>query len=406
MNTTDLLRTLQSSTMFHMSLGSKELFHSNFLHWISIVEWKAFLYIMHGLADVEKFWWEDEYCPDKNNLEVRRESQNFDLSIYILIEEKEEKQKWIPVLVLENKVKSIPYKKQLERYEEKAKKDWRKKDWNNHGNRVISFILLSLLKDLPEDILPVEQTNSSGPKCIWTNKSYNDLSVLLSENAVVSSFENLNKEVLIDYTQFISSLDKLANDDWKIKDSDCWEVIYPWKQKQRKYTDDPYVKLRIHDLWEKIHYEQLLKFLMDKLKKENVRITQDRDEYKNQKDKIVLCSSGYAHNIGLFEAWVKNGIEDYIIQVQGDSYHRGYVCAEGTHLEELKDSYFLRKMEEFEFSYKEGKDGKKSLYSFKDSNRTKVFYYSKAVIDDKTLIETIIDAMCEDIKSLLGIGHT
>ena len=102
------LKTLQDSTMFHMSLGSKELFHSNFLHWISIVNWNAFLNIMHGLTDVEKFWWEDKYCPDKNNLEVRRESQNFDLSIYILIEEKEEKQKWIPVLVLENKVKSIP----------------------------------------------------------------------------------------------------------------------------------------------------------------------------------------------------------------------------------------------------------------------------------------------------------
>ena len=112
------VRNLEGSTMFHMSLGSKELFHSNFLHWISIINWDVFLMIMHGLADVKRFWWEDSYCLDKNNLEVRRESQSFDLSIYILIEETtgEKKQKWIPVLVLENKVKSIPYKEQLRIY--------------------------------------------------------------------------------------------------------------------------------------------------------------------------------------------------------------------------------------------------------------------------------------------------
>ena len=188
------VRNLESSTMFHMSLGSKELFHSNFLHWISIINWDVFLMIMHGLADVKRFWWEDSYCPDKNNLEVRRESQSFDLSIYILVEkakrgEKEETQKWIPVLVLENKVKSIPYKKQLERYKEKAKKEWRKKDWQD--GRYITFILLSLWQDLPDDILPSGQTNSSGPKCNWTNKSYFDLSGLLSKENVHSYFENL-----------------------------------------------------------------------------------------------------------------------------------------------------------------------------------------------------------------------
>ena len=396
------VRNLESSTMFHMSLGSKELFHSNFLHWISIINWDAFLSVMHGLASVEKFWWEEIYCPDKNNLEVRRESQSFDLSIYILIEETtgEKKQKWIPVLVLENKVKSIPYKEQLRIYEEKAKKEWRKKD--RKEDRYITFILLSLWKDLPKDILPVKQNVVLNPESRWTIKSYDDLSRQLSN--VDSKFTDLNKKVLVDYTNFISSLDNLANSAWKIKDSDCWGVIYPWKQ--RKYEEDPYVKLRIHDLWEKIHYEQLLKFLMDKLKEKNVKITQDKDEYKNQKDSpIVLCSSGYAHNIGLFEVWVKNDDEDYIIQVQGNSYHRGYLCGEGTNLEDLRCSYFLREMKGLEFSYKKKKVGGESLYSFKDSNRTKVFYYSKAEIDSGTKISRIIEAMCDDITQLSEKNH-
>jgi hypothetical protein len=91
--------------MFHLSLGSKELFHSNFLYWLSIVDRDAFLSVMHGLAKVEKFWWEDSYSQD--NIEVRRESRNFDLSIYVkTYTEKSKKgeirevETWIPVLVL------------------------------------------------------------------------------------------------------------------------------------------------------------------------------------------------------------------------------------------------------------------------------------------------------------------
>ena len=109
----EYLKELRDSTMFHMSLGSKELFHSNFLHWISIVNWDAFLQIMRDLAGLKKdevFWWEKEgvldchekpYHTDNNNIEVRREFHNFDLSIYILdSEEKHAK---------ESKIKVIPY---------------------------------------------------------------------------------------------------------------------------------------------------------------------------------------------------------------------------------------------------------------------------------------------------------
>lgn len=408
----ECVKALKDSTMFHMSLGSKELFHSNFLHWISIVNWDAFLSVMHGLADVKEFWWENEavkdfrdkpYHPNNNNLEVRREHNSFDLSIYILVEkekkgEKKETQKWIPVLVLENKVKSIPYLEQLKKYQEKAKKEWRKKDCKE--GRYISFILLSLWKDLPEKISPGQETNPVYPKCSWTKTSYSDLTDLLKN--VHSYFENLNKSVLEDYTKFISSLDNLANNDWIITEEKLWGAIYPWKE--RKYEDDPYVKLRIHDLWEKIHYEQLLKILIEKLNSQNVNITQDKDVYKKQENgPIVLCSSGYAHNIGLFEVWIKNGDDDYIIQVQGDSYHRGCLSKkQGKELERLRNGYFLRKMCSFEFKYKENG----SLYSFNDNNRNKVFYYTKADIDPKTEISRIIEAMCEDITYLIKNKNT
>ena len=83
-NYTEYTKQLRDSTMFHMSLGSKELFHSNFLHWISTVNWSVFLDIMHKLADTEHFWWENDFNPENHNIEVRREYHHFDLSIYIL----------------------------------------------------------------------------------------------------------------------------------------------------------------------------------------------------------------------------------------------------------------------------------------------------------------------------------
>ena len=42
---------LRSSSMFYMSLGSKELFHSNFLQWLSVTDWKFFIKIMHTLSN-------------------------------------------------------------------------------------------------------------------------------------------------------------------------------------------------------------------------------------------------------------------------------------------------------------------------------------------------------------------
>ena len=180
------LECLEKSTMFHMSLGSKELFHSNFLHWLAENYWDFFIEVMHKLAGLESFWWENVngpngkiYSQNNNNLKVLRENRNFDLSIYILdseiVDEEEKKQIWIPVLVLENKVKSLPYKEQLDSYTKKAFEEWKRgskignidcqkeqavkdKSYKWTPENGITFILLSLLSsDLNDRDLEKEQ---------------------------------------------------------------------------------------------------------------------------------------------------------------------------------------------------------------------------------------------------------
>ena len=318
--------------MFHMSLGSKELFHSNFLHWISIVNWDAFLKIMHGLADVEKFWWEDEsvkdfrdkpYRPDNNNVKVFREHRNFDLSIYILdsetykdetknsnnngiaddgntteyahdLEGKEKIQKWLPVLVLENKMKSLPYVAQLEGYTQKAFEEWANiikekalkssyKELTVSGNDQysITFILLSLMQT---KLAQYEFENTKAGKrpiftlnlkSTWKHKIYKDLLNQLEKEINTNKFTGLDRCILIDYYKFVDALVNLA-ENWKINSGNSYRSqIYPWNSnalgtKEKREEINKYKELRIHDIHEKLLYNQLLQMLEGELNNKKI----------------------------------------------------------------------------------------------------------------------------------------
>ncbi|MBR6892945.1 MAG: hypothetical protein IKN15_06890 [Bacteroidaceae bacterium] len=400
------LNDLRNSTMFHMSLGSKELFHSNFLHWISIVNWDAFLQIMHDLAGLEKdevFWWEEtncdvegykgKYCPDNNNIEVRREYNHFDLSIYILDSEKKSKKKsqteenekfdsegniltrkWIPVLILENKMKSLPYEEQLERYTKDAFDEWRTgknqdvefKDaknkcgteksiaWNtNYG---INFILLSLIdnnSELGKEVKPIfyYYNKSVDISFKWIHKSYDDLKNNLERTLHYEGFkEGLNKSIVEDYHKFIKALYNLASNCWEIDlDKSYRYQIFPWDindkdAKAKRNEIEKYKKLRIHDIHEKLLYDQLLSMLEQELKqvlnnKNRPFCRYSKELIQAQKDKIdelertrLFTNLSYAHGVGIFEVqyilskdFKPIGTNDkelfkLIIQVQGDRY--------------------------------------------------------------------------------------
>lgn len=126
---------LKTSPMFKLSLSSKELFHSNFLEWLSNVDQDAFKRLILYMADLEEgYEWPEVW-------RVKREYNNFDLCIvaYDQYGEDNENEKDINddtndsriLFVIENKVKSIPYKEQLQRYAIEAEKlnilYWKKK---------------------------------------------------------------------------------------------------------------------------------------------------------------------------------------------------------------------------------------------------------------------------------------
>lgn len=99
------IEVLKNNVMFHLSLSDKELFHSNFLAWILSSDFP--LVTTRRLLKL----------PAAGTLDVAREKKNLDLTIAFGSD---------IVLVVENKIKSLPTWKQFEGYSEKVSADVRK----------------------------------------------------------------------------------------------------------------------------------------------------------------------------------------------------------------------------------------------------------------------------------------
>ena len=162
-----LLIELNKNPMFHLSLGSKELFHSNFLAFLWDQNPKAFLELLNDLclnsinvADLL----------NKKELTLDREKENFDICIH-----HKEGKKEIYDIIIENKVKSIPYKEQLEDYEDKVRK--------HQKGRTIKNILLTLADNF------ANANNIKG----WIIVSYKALAQKLKSSK--SDFSSSNRQI-------------------------------------------------------------------------------------------------------------------------------------------------------------------------------------------------------------------
>jgi hypothetical protein len=110
--------SLRASALFHLSLASKDLFHSNFLAWLCEQFPDLIGPVFGQFARIP--------CRSYEGLQVHRERRNIDLTIEFPNEES---------LIIENKVKSIASEEQLERYSDQA-----------HDKGHTAFLLLSLTR--------------------------------------------------------------------------------------------------------------------------------------------------------------------------------------------------------------------------------------------------------------------
>ena len=449
-----ILDRLGHSSMFHLSLGSKELFHSNFLYWLSIVDWDVFLTVIHGLANKDCFWWEEDLKSGKVIADVRREFHNYDLSIYIRVSQEEDKdnpmskqETWIPVFVLENKMKSLPRKDQLQDYTEKAFKEWCKTKKFNHIPELwekngITFVLLSLFidKDFSSQCTCKKYKSSKNDQsvsitAIWEANNYKVLFDCLNGQKLQNN-DTLNQQILEDYCRFILALHELAEGYWIISPENLFvKTIYPWAIKG--CTDDPQVKLRIDDIRQKVHYAQMEKMLCKELDEANIIACHAKDETNKKKIKdegkrLVMYNTNFAHNIGILEVSVEYRDDISIfIQLQGNSYAHAFARPKNKNAAKELKTYMQQMEALFEFSI-EGPTNEKNerltdkyptllnakvlypqginkqavkkgmdLQNFKYFGQG--FVYQNVLIPETVKIGQVIQAMVEDTKKCLKI---
>lgn len=192
-------KKLKMNPLFQLSTGSKELFHSNFLYWLSIKYPEKFGEIFADLSG-ENDLGDFEEC--------KREEKNIDLTLIY-------KNKNV---YIENKIKSIPTKIQLDKYSKRVHEDG-------------VFLFLGL--DKPSFF----ERNNEYKK--WKYISYHDLS------KKIKCIKNKSRYIK-DYIKFIDLLTGIRSE-FRVKLTEPFNyfdqnILEEWK------------KLRIHDLFLKRKY--------------------------------------------------------------------------------------------------------------------------------------------------------
>lgn len=243
----DSIEFLKASPVFAMSLSAKELFHSNVLEWIC--------------KNVEGAW-EVLFGPEmtkplpRGAPKIDREKSNLDLTFSFGDGR---------LVVIENKVKSLPDKEQLDRY--KSLVD------NRRGSQAKADLILLAMGPAEADINPD-----------WVAVDYGELSRRLK--AVAELCLGYRRDLIVDYSGVVNALDSIA----RVAPNSWLEV------------PDGVQALRIQDLFEKRKADRLRLLLRDELRLRNIEVRADDGIGKRNEGNCVYIHHGLTRTQGLVGA--------------------------------------------------------------------------------------------------------
>lgn len=246
------VESLKKSPLYNLSMANKELFHSNFLAWFGNQYKNEFKDLMNKLLGTEVL--------KDNNFSIEREYKHFDICVKVNGNE---------IILIENKVKSVPTREQLEGYMNEVK------------NKECKFILLTMTQEL-QDL-----SNAEG----WAVISYRKL----SENMPDRLNDCYHSSLLEDYRDYVNNLQNII----EIYDK---EENYNSKPEDNRLKDE----LGIHDICGKRKAQTLYKKLREACINKNIYI-----------------GWGYTNSTPLIEVKFKpsKDVSDVvIIQIQGKQY--------------------------------------------------------------------------------------
>lgn len=382
-------KNLKSSPMFHLSLSSKELFHSNFLSWIGNLakenggkEYEAFKNIMKNCFGYN--------LPEK--WEVKREYKNLDFCI--IADDN-------IAFVLENKVKSMPRKEQLDEYAEKTPSCKKR-------------ILLSLATDFP---CKEELEKESEEKRKWEIIDYKRYSKALQANS--QYFQSYHADIIRDYSMYIEQLHNLT-EEWALHTDNLYKLLL-----ESPFENDD---LRLNDLYFKLSYSWLTQEIKKSLSNEgNIKygVYIDGIKEKSEDNKSIykevehggndiFVNEGFTRGQGFFEFKIKV-TEEYClgIQIQGRQYRHlieWIKSGSQNHDKYWNDTQNEARVNDISFlSFDENTKARYPECLQRESKRASKLYckygdrflYQYATITDDTTIEQMINAVVIDARRII-----
>lgn len=302
------IEKLKQSPLFNLSLASKELFHSNFLYWLG-----ENINTKNIFQDIIKSWAGESHNIDWGKAKIRREFLNLDICIT-------DGDNGQILLVIENKVKSIPYIAQLREYEAKVEEYNKKFVKKRKLESKVKHILLSL-----SDIFPEKEEIAKN----WKVISYKDLA---SDINSANTTDYYYKLLIEDYCNYISLLHDI-NECWKIEDSSSYY-----------YVDKEEKDVRIHDLCRKNRYAQMLQSLREMFGEREVAykmriadIWKYIDENPIKIKSTLFLDFGITRSVGFLEVKVALDTNTLIvIQIQKEHYRHAIEVRNKTRAEQIR----------------------------------------------------------------------
>lgn len=385
-----ILSNLNSLPIFKMSLGSKELFHSNFLEYLWSLDNKRFINLINDLFG-------SQVLNNSTTYELSREKENFDICIY----HKVNKKKIIYDVIIENKVKSIPNKEQLDNYVKKVQ---------SH-KQTANYLLLSLLNSFPDrDDVDINRQKGG----LWKIVNYQDLHTAISKHyQALSTKDDIYIDDYLAFIQLMQQLEVVT-----IPSNFINNNLWP------NYND--YKIYRLHDLYIKLRGQEFLRLLKQKLQTKGitsdiVSIAGDKlrawyNNNPNAPKHQVYLNWNVFNAVGQIAAFIyRGGNEIYEIVIQGPQYRHGinYYDANNLQLKTwiqnknaqaisaiwsivgknnfMKEYYWNQQLQQFNTKYKKG-----AYCQYKPDYVYRYWDISKEKIDD------LLNGMVEDIDYTLN----
>lgn len=378
----ELITNLKTNPLFQLSLGSKELFHSNFIAWI--------LEYTENIDCKEKEIYRKHLLSKILNKEVTevvkspsREKLNIDLQITVKTKDNEE-----ILIVIENKVKSMAYSEQLKNYSDKIK--------NKNKDKNAVFYLLSLAEPIKE-VKDLEK---------WNLLRYDELAGYMGSGLYLFKDSNCNFNTLLsEYIKFIEQLHKVA-EYIEIKADD--EKFDYFDSEIRKSFE----AIRIHDFFIKYKHEQIT-YKIDKRINDEFNLTKVFPRRKINKkyvnpDKIkngYNLESGYSNNDGMID--FKYIIKTYHINKdKSPSYYVVGIQLQG------KELRFVLELISNDISTKTKQEAKKIIIKLSDELRKSgegIWLVSaKNIVENSNAVEPKLlgKGRKKEFKDLCSFGDT